>query len=44
MTLRLVLISCKAYDLERHYFIRASGGPGTVILPLLNGVRHSNSE
>src|SRR5437763_14923878 len=37
----LVIVSCKAYDLESA--IEAIGpavGPGTMLLPLLNGLRH----
>ena len=37
----LVLLSCKAYDLEGALVSLAPAvGPGTVILPLLNGLRH----
>jgi 2-dehydropantoate 2-reductase len=37
----LVLLSCKAYDLENAITSFAPAvGPGTVILPLLNGMRH----
>jgi 2-dehydropantoate 2-reductase len=37
----LVLLSCKAYDLEGAITSFAPAmGPGTVILPLLNGLRH----
>jgi 2-dehydropantoate 2-reductase len=40
-TFDLVLLSCKAYDLENAVVSFASAvGPGTVILPLLNGMRH----
>jgi 2-dehydropantoate 2-reductase len=37
----LVLLSCKAYDLEPAIeSIAPAVGPGTAILPLLNGMRH----
>ncbi len=37
----LVLLSCKAYDLEGAIqSFAAAVGPGTMILPLLNGLRH----
>jgi 2-dehydropantoate 2-reductase len=37
----LVLLSCKAYDLDEAVdAIAPAIGPGTVILPLLNGMRH----
>ncbi len=37
----LVLLSCKAYDLDSAIASFAPAvGPGTVILPLLNGMRH----
>lgn len=37
----LILLSCKAYDLENAIDSFASAvGPGTLILPLLNGMRH----
>jgi 2-dehydropantoate 2-reductase len=37
----LVILSCKAYDLEDAITSFAPGvGPNTVILPLLNGIRH----
>jgi 2-dehydropantoate 2-reductase len=37
----LVLLSCKAYDLEGAITsFSPAVGPGTVILPLLNGMRH----
>jgi 2-dehydropantoate 2-reductase len=37
----LVLLSCKAYDLEGAIASFAPAvGPGTVVLPLLNGLRH----
>jgi 2-dehydropantoate 2-reductase len=37
----LVLVSCKAYDLEEAINAFAPAvGPGTAILPLLNGLRH----
>ncbi len=37
----LVLLSCKAFDLDAAMAsIRAAVGPGTVILPLLNGLAH----
>lgn len=37
----LVLLSCKAYDLEEAVEAFAPAvGPGTVVLPLLNGIRH----
>ena len=37
----LVLLSCKAYDLEGAIAAFAPAiGPGTLILPLLNGLRH----
>ena len=40
-TFELVLLSCKAYDLESAITSFAPAvGPGTVILPLLNGMRH----
>jgi len=40
-TFDLVLLSCKAYDLESAITSFAPAvGPGTVILPLLNGMRH----
>lgn len=40
-TFDLVLLSCKAYDLESALTSFAPAvGPHTVILPLLNGVRH----
>jgi 2-dehydropantoate 2-reductase len=40
-TFDLVLLSCKAYDLEGALVSLAPAvGPGTVILPLLNGLRH----
>jgi 2-dehydropantoate 2-reductase len=40
-TFDLVLLSCKAYDLEGAVVSLAPAvGPGTVILPLLNGLRH----
>ena len=40
-TFDLVLISCKAYDLESAITSFAPAvGPDTVILPLLNGMRH----
>ena len=40
-TFDLVLLSCKAYDLEGAMTSFAPAvGPNTVILPLLNGVRH----
>jgi 2-dehydropantoate 2-reductase len=37
----LIVLSCKAYDLAGAMDAFAAGvGPGTVILPLLNGMRH----
>jgi len=37
----LILLSCKAYDLDDAIrSFRAAVGPGTAILPLLNGMRH----
>lgn len=37
----MVLLSCKAYDLEAAMeSFAAAVGPGTIILPLLNGIRH----
>jgi 2-dehydropantoate 2-reductase len=37
----LILLSCKAYDLENAIeSFAAAVGPGTVILPLLNGMKH----
>jgi len=37
----LILLSCKAYDLPRAADdVAAAVGPGTAILPLLNGMRH----
>jgi 2-dehydropantoate 2-reductase len=37
----LILLSCKAYDLESAIESFAPAvGPGTVVLPLLNGMRH----
>jgi 2-dehydropantoate 2-reductase len=37
----LILLSCKAYDLESAIAsLTPAVGPGTVILPLLNGMRH----
>jgi 2-dehydropantoate 2-reductase len=37
----LILLTCKAYDLEGAILSLAPAvGPGTVILPLLNGIRH----
>lgn len=37
----LILLSCKAYDLDGAIAAFAPGvGPGTAILPLLNGMRH----
>jgi len=37
----LILLSCKAYDLATAIdAVAAAVGPGTVILPLLNGMRH----
>jgi len=37
----LILLSCKAYDLEGAMdSFAAAVGPGTLILPLLNGMRH----
>ena len=37
----LVLLSCKAYDLDSAMDgVAAAVGPGTVILPLLNGINH----
>ncbi|MBW9054628.1 2-dehydropantoate 2-reductase N-terminal domain-containing protein [Rhizobium mesosinicum] len=37
----LVILSCKAYDLEGAISsFSPAVGPGTVILPLLNGMRH----
>lgn len=37
----IVLLSCKAYDLESAMeSFAAAVGPGTVILPVLNGMRH----
>jgi 2-dehydropantoate 2-reductase len=40
-TFGLVILSCKAYDLEDAITSFAPGvGPDTVILPLLNGIRH----
>lgn len=37
----VVLLSCKAYDLESAMeSFAAAVGPGTVILPVLNGMRH----
>ena len=40
-TFDLVLLSCKAYDLEGAMESFAPAvGPGTMILPLLNGMRH----
>jgi 2-dehydropantoate 2-reductase len=37
----LIVLSCKAYDLEKAIKSFAPAvGPGTVILPLLNGLRH----
>ncbi len=37
----LVLLSCKAYDIDPAIeAIRPAVGPGTVVLPLLNGLRH----
>ena len=39
----LILLSCKAYDLEDAIAsIRPAVGPHTAILPLLNGMRHLN--
>jgi 2-dehydropantoate 2-reductase len=40
-TFDLVLLSCKAYDLEGALVSLAPAvGPGTIVLPLLNGMRH----
>ena len=40
-TFDLILLSCKAYDLEDAITSFAPAvGPDTVILPLLNGMRH----
>lgn len=40
-TFDLILLSCKAYDLESAITSLAPAvGPGTAILPLLNGIRH----
>lgn len=40
----LVLLSCKSYDLEAAIDSFAPAvGPGTVILPLLNGMRHMDA-
>lgn len=37
----LVILSCKAYDLEDAILsFSPAVGPGTIILPLLNGMRH----
>lgn len=37
----VVLLSCKAYDLDSAIeSIRPAVGPGTLILPLLNGIKH----
>src|SRR5438093_559356 len=42
-TFDLVLLSCKAYDLEGAIMSFGSAvGPDAVILPLLNGMRHLN--
>jgi 2-dehydropantoate 2-reductase len=43
-TFDLILLSCKAYDLENAITSFAPAvGPETVILPLLNGMRHLNA-
>jgi 2-dehydropantoate 2-reductase len=40
-TFHLILLSCKAYDLETAIAaLRPAVGPETAILPLLNGMRH----
>jgi 2-dehydropantoate 2-reductase len=37
----LVIVACKAYDLEAAIEdIRSAVGPGTLVLPLLNGIAH----
>ncbi|HEY9712890.1 MAG TPA: 2-dehydropantoate 2-reductase, partial [Chroococcales cyanobacterium] len=40
-TYDLILLSCKAYDLDSAIeAIRPAVGPSTTVLPLLNGIRH----